>query len=105
MGMRAWVMLGFVGLIGVHPIMAADAHWTRVASPNFEMYSTAGERSAREPVRYFEQGRRFFDQMMPHPVERPSRVLILAFSSLKEYEPYRLNDYATAYYHAAAGHD
>jgi tetratricopeptide (TPR) repeat protein len=103
--MRAWVMLGFSGLIGVHSIQAADARWNRVASPNFEMYSTAGERSARETIRHFEQVRSFFDQMMPHPVERPSRVLILAFSSLKEYEPYRLNDYATAYYHAAADHD
>jgi hypothetical protein len=105
MKMRAWVTLGFGALICLHSITAADAHWTRIASPNFEMYTTAGERNARDTIRYFEQVRGFFAQMMPHALEKPSQVRILAFNSEKEYAPYRLNDYATAYYHSSGDHD
>jgi len=103
--MRAWVTLGFGALICLRSVTAADAHWTRLASPNFEMYTTAGERSARDTIRYFEQVRSFFAQMMPHALEKPAPLRILVFNSLKEYEPYRLNDYATAFYHATADHD
>src|SRR5271155_192909 len=103
--MRASVTLGFAGLICFHSITAAETHWSRIASPNFEMYTTAGERSARETIRYFEQVHGFFDQMMPHAQDKPSQVRILAFSSEKEYAPYRLNGYATAYYHASGDHD
>jgi thioredoxin-like negative regulator of GroEL len=105
MEMRAWVTLGFSSLFCLHSLTAADPRWSRMASPNFEMYTTAGERSARDTIRYFEQVRGFFAQMMPHALEKPSHVRILAFNSLKEYEPYRLNEYATAYYHATADHD
>src|SRR5580658_6548827 len=105
MGMRAWVTLGFGSLICLHSVTAADARWTRIASPNFEMYTTASERSASDTIRYFEQVRGFFDQMMPHALEKPSQVRILAFNSEKEYAPYRLNAYATAYYTASGDHD
>ncbi len=105
MEMRAWVTLGFGSLACLHSIAAADTRWTRIASPNFEMYTTAGERSARDTIRYFEQVRGFFAQMMPHALEKPTQVRILAFNSEKEYAPYRLNDYATAYYHASGDHD
>jgi tetratricopeptide (TPR) repeat protein len=105
MEMRAWVMLGFGSLLCLRSITAADTRWTRIASPNFEMYTTAGERSARDTIRYFEQVRGFFDQMMPHALEKPSQVRILVFSSEKEYAPYRLNSYATAYYHSSGDHD
>jgi len=69
------------------------------------MYTTAGERSARDTIRYFEQVRGFFDQMMPHARDKPSQVRILVFNSEKEYAPYRLNGYATAYYHSSGDHD
>jgi hypothetical protein len=84
---------------------AADVHWSRIASPNFEMYTTAGDRSARDTIRYFEQVHSFFDQMMPHASEKPSQVRILAFNSEKEYAPYRLNEFATAYYTGSGDHD
>ena len=103
--MRGWIALGFASLVCVHSIAAADAHWSRIASPNFEIYTTANERDARATLLYFEQVRGFFDQMMPHPLEKPSQVRIVAFSSLKEFEPYRFNEYATAYYHATGDHD
>src|SRR5271156_6494807 len=100
MGMRSWIAV-FIGiLIPLYSLTAGEARWIRMTSPNFEMYTTAGERSARDTIRYFEQVRSFFAQMMPHALEKPAPLRILVFNSLKEYEPYRLNDYATAFYHA-----
>jgi tetratricopeptide (TPR) repeat protein len=64
------------------------------------MYTTASERSARETLRYFEQVRGFFVQVMMGSI--PGKTLpvrIIAFNSKKEYEPYRLNNFATAFYH------
>jgi hypothetical protein len=76
-----------------------------MSSANFEMYTTAGERSARDTLRYFEQVRSFFAQTMPHAVEDSEKVRIVAFNSAKEYEPYRINEFAIAYYQSAGDHD
>ena len=78
---------------------AADPHWSRMQSPNFEMYTTAGERSARDTLRYFEQVHSFFAQTMPSALGKPLPVRIVAFSSAKEFEPYKFNEVAVAYYH------
>ena len=85
--------------------LAADSRWSRMQSPNFEMYTTAGERSARDTLRYFEQIHGFFAQSMPAAIEKPLPVRIVAFSSLKEYEPFRFNEFATAYYQGTADCD
>ncbi len=88
-------------------VRGADQRWTRMKSPNFEMYTTAGERSARDTLRYFEQVHSFFMQRMPDASARAkqSPVQIVAFNSLKEYEPFRPNEFATAYYHSTAERD
>jgi tetratricopeptide (TPR) repeat protein len=84
---------------------AAETHWSRMASPHFEMYTTTDERSARDTLRYFEQVRSVFAQAMPKTSAQNAAVRIIAFSSMKEYEPYRMNDFAVAYYHPGADHD
>src|SRR4051812_31334897 len=86
---------------------ALSAHedaWIRMASPNFEMYSSAGERPTREALAYFEQVRGFFLQALGRDTT-PERVFIVAFGSKKQYEPFRLNEFATAYYHSSADRD
>jgi tetratricopeptide (TPR) repeat protein len=103
--MRNWITLGACGFVFLNFMTAAETRWIRIASSNFDMYTTAGERSARATLQYFEQVRSFFAQTMPHPLEESVRVRIVAFNSLKEYEPYRLNEFATAYYHSTADHD
>jgi tetratricopeptide (TPR) repeat protein len=80
---------------------AAETKWIKLKSPNFEMYTTASERSGRETLKYFEQVRAFFVQVMMGSI--PGKALpvrIVAFNSKKEYEPYRLNNFATAFYHS-----
>ncbi len=84
---------------------AAEIHWIRIQSPNFELYSTASERSARETLEEFEQVRAFFLNTLPTKDQKPLPVRIVTFNSAKEYEPYRFNEFATAYYYPGAERD
>src|SRR5437868_834764 len=93
--MRLWIHLILCAALA----SAADSRWMRMESSHFEMYTTAGDRAARETLRYFEQVHSFFEQAMPAANEKPLPIRIVAFNSAKEYEPYRLNEFATAYYH------
>lgn len=74
-------------------------------SDNFEIYSTASEGSTRETLTYFEQIRSFFLQTTGKGIDAAPPITLVAFGSPKEYEPYRLNDFATAYYHQTVDHD
>ena len=102
--MQNWIRLGACGFVCLH-LATAETRWTRIESPNFEMYTTSGERSAKSTISYFEQVRSFFAQTMPQLAEERIRVRIVAFNSMKEYEPYRFNEFATAYYRSTADHD
>ena len=62
-------------------LVAGEPQWTRLVSPNFEMYTTAGPRGARDTLRYFEQVHSFFEQQMPNAAATHERVRIVAFSS------------------------
>jgi tetratricopeptide (TPR) repeat protein len=84
---------------------AAEPRWIRIQSPNFELYSTASEKTARETLEQFEQVRAFFLNTLPTKDQKPLPVRIVAFNSLKEYEPYRANEFATAYYHPGSERD
>src|SRR5437588_4767970 len=64
-----------------------EPHWVRIQSPNFEMYSSAGEKSSRETLRYFEQVRGFFTQAFGDGANASPSVCIVAFNSKKEFEP------------------
>ncbi len=102
--MRRDILRELSGFVLLAPVLLAQPHWTRMASPNFEMYTTSGERDARDTLRYFEQVRGFFGEGLEHSTEkRPVRVV--AFSSMKEFEPYRPNEFAMAYYQSGQTHD
>jgi len=102
--MRSWVTRGaFVFIFA--GLLTAETRWIKIATPHFEMYTSAGERSALDTLRYFEQVRSFFSQNLPHPLEETGPVRIVAFSSEKEYQPYRPNEFAIAFYHETARHE
>jgi hypothetical protein len=86
-------------------LLGAGSNWIHLKSSNFEMYTTAGERNARETLKYFEQVRGFFVQIMGSIPGKPLPVKIVGFNSKKEYEPYRLNNFATAFYHGTSTSD
>jgi len=74
------------------------AEWNKATSANFELYTTAGERDARETLQLFEQVRAFFMEVKSSSVTTRLPVTIVGFRNAKEYKPYALNEVAAAYY-------
>jgi tetratricopeptide (TPR) repeat protein len=79
------------------PLAAADP-WVKLTTPNFELYTSAGEKKGREAILYFEQVRSFFLQGSVSKRVSEFPVRIVAFRGEKQYHPYRLNEFAFAYY-------
>src|SRR5215471_10991418 len=84
---------------------AAPDPWLKITSANFELYTTAGERSGCDLVRYFEQVRSFFTQAFGSRLASARPARIIAFRNEKEYQPYRPNEFASAFYQAGVAHD
>jgi tetratricopeptide (TPR) repeat protein len=76
----------------------AAEQWTRLQTPHFELYTTAGEKKGRELILYFEQVRSFFIQASPVKgvADFPARIVV--FRSEKQYKPYAPNEAAAAFY-------
>ena len=89
-------------LLGVALLMAGAAgaagRWTYVATPNFEVYTTAGEGAARDALKRFELVREFFAQSLSVAARTESPVRLILFQSAKEFEPYKPNEAAAAFY-------
>jgi hypothetical protein len=100
MGHRSWLFAVFASVAAG----ASGPNWIRAQSPDFEVYSTAGEATVRETLREFEEVRALFrslslvDTDAVDPDAHVAPVRIVAFGSAKEYEPYRLNGFAVAFY-------
>lgn len=73
--------------------------WTRLTTPHFELYTTAGEKKGRDTILYFEQVRSFFARLVPSnkkAAETPVRIVL--FRSEAQFKPYAPNEVAAAYY-------
>ena len=70
------------------PALAAD-NWTRITTPNFELYTTAGEKKGKETVRRFEQVREFFLKASPVRGSSDFPVRIIEFETADQYAPFR----------------
>ncbi len=77
---------------------AFGAEWLKIASPNFELFTTASEKKGREAILYFEQMRALFLRLRPAPLVGFLPVRLIAFQNEKEYKPFRMNEFADAYY-------
>ena len=85
--MRLWVS-ALISALAVSPAAASDApRWLKIKSPNFELFTTAGERSGREVARHFEQVRSFFLDVMGLGSKSGPPVRIVVFRSDKEFAP------------------
>jgi signal recognition particle subunit SEC65 len=82
---------------------SAAPRWLKLNSANFELFTTAGERRGRDAILYFEQVRGLFLKATHSSGGSALPVRIVAFSSDKEYQPYRASEAAAAY--AMGGHD
>jgi hypothetical protein len=87
------------------PLPAAAADWTLASSDHFEIYTTAGARTARETLAQFERIRAFFAEQLKltPPVGRPVRLIL--FSNERQFRPYRINDAVVAYYRPGPDRD
>jgi tetratricopeptide (TPR) repeat protein len=89
--------VAFLALLAGMPAIAAD-HWLRIASPDFELYTTASDKQGRDTIRHLEQVRAFFLQASPirNPGDFPLRIF--QFDTEAQYEPYRQNAFTVAYF-------
>jgi hypothetical protein len=79
---------------------SGSEQWVRLTTPHFELYTTAGEKSGRQTILYFEQVRSFFTQVAPVTGVTEFPVRIIVFKSEKQYKPYAWNEVAFAYFTA-----
>src|ERR1700688_3360133 len=89
-----------MALLAAIPALAAD-HWTRLATPDFELYTTASEGQGRDAIRHLEQVRRFFLQASPIRNAGDFPLRIIQFDTEAQYKPFRPNDLAVSYFVAA----
>jgi tetratricopeptide (TPR) repeat protein len=76
----------------------AATEWSKITSPNFEMYTTASEKDARRTLEYFEQVRDFFMRIKAQQVTTRLPVTIVAFKNAKQYKPYSPSATSAAYF-------
>jgi tetratricopeptide (TPR) repeat protein len=77
---------------------AGEPTWILMQNENFRVYSSASERDTREVLNQFELIRKFFNQITAAKPEKVEPVPVMVFGTEKEYLPFRLNEFATAYY-------
>jgi len=95
--LRSFLQLALIAACAYQPLLAGQ-RWISVTTPHFEMYTTNNEKQAIQALQVFEQVRYFFLQNSKGKQAPEDRVRIIAFSSEKEYKPYRLNGGSFAYY-------
>ncbi|MEI9976225.1 MAG: hypothetical protein WDO73_31775 [Ignavibacteriota bacterium] len=77
----------------------------QIRSTHFDLLTTAAEHDGRDMIRHFEQVRGFFLRIFGLKSTEETPVRIIAFHSEKEFQPYRPNESATAFYHGGSEHD
>jgi tetratricopeptide (TPR) repeat protein len=99
-----WLLL--TPLFPTSRVFSAEPKWIHVPSSDFEIFSSAGESDTRRVLLYFERVRTFFDaSASPTSRQRTEPVRVIVFGSRKEYDQYRFNEFADAYYTQVAGRD
>jgi len=89
---RAFVLLALAGVLG------AEDKWVRVQTDNFEVFTSQGERKAKETALYFEQLREFFLYYWQVKADPATPVRIIVFSGEKQYAPFQPGKHAAGYF-------
>ncbi|MEK7404561.1 MAG: hypothetical protein AAB225_05590 [Acidobacteriota bacterium] len=77
---------------------AAGDEWTKLAAPNFEVFTTAGQGRGREVLQHFEQMRGFFLSKTGWNLPPGPPVRVVVFRSEKQFDLYRDSKIFGAYY-------
>ncbi len=101
-----YTLLGLLSLGGgASRLLAAEAKWIKVSTAHFSMFTSNGERRAKDTLLHFEQVRTFFQKATNFAPKDDEIVQVVAFQNEKEYKPYQLNAGATAYYQRTQSQD
>ena len=84
---------------------AAEPRWITIQNANFHVYSSASERDTRAILAQFERVRAFFAQFTGTAPDQRVPVSVVIFGSEKEYQSYRPNEFAAAYYAGQSDRD
>jgi tetratricopeptide (TPR) repeat protein len=98
------IVLFFAVPLAITPAPAAE-HWVRIATPDFELYTTAGEKHGRDTIRHFEQVREFFLKASPVRSTGDFPLRIYQFDTESQYKPFRPNESTVAYFVATPARD
>ncbi len=86
-----------VAVIGLGARAQPAGSWTVARCQHFEVYSQAGEASARAALHWFEQLRGLLVRQTGLKLDGLQPLRVIGFRSAKEYEPFRLRPAAAAY--------
>jgi tetratricopeptide (TPR) repeat protein len=92
-------------VLSLLPVYLSAADWSLARSSHFEVYAQGHPETARALLLWFEQLRGYFAQQPNLNVGERRPVRVVAFASLREYEPYRLSPAADAYHVQAGNQD
>src|SRR5579883_3384389 len=90
-----------LALISSSLAFAADPTWQLAHTQHFAVYAQGPEQRARSILLRFEQLRAFFLEQTAFGADQAVPVVVIAFNSAKEYDPYRLGPAADAYFASA----
>lgn len=91
-------------IIGFCASARAASGWRLTRSQHFEIYSQSSDAGTRAALLWFEQLRGFFLEQTGLKLDHLQPVRVIAFGSVKQYEPYRLRS-ADGYYVGAEAQD
>ena len=83
----------------------AAERWTYASSDHFEVYTTGGNRQARDALIYFERVHAFFTDFLKRTPRQGKPTRLIIFSGDKQFAPYRPNEVAAAFYLAGPDRD
>jgi Tfp pilus assembly protein PilF len=97
-----WGILFALAVIAAEASAAAST-WTRVSSPSIDIFTDAGENSARALLDRFETLNRIFRES--NVAESPPHLRVFIFSSERDFEKYRPSRAAAGFYRSEEDQD
>ncbi|MBX9601646.1 MAG: hypothetical protein K2X35_11590 [Bryobacteraceae bacterium] len=79
-------------------VVSGEDKWLVARTDNFELFTTEGNRQAKEAIQHFERVRAFFAASVTGKRDNSQPIRIVAFNSEKDFRPFRPGESAFAYY-------
>jgi len=103
--MRMRWLLWAVAYLAAPAVPGAEPTWTRIKSGRVELIASAGEKKARDAVLPFERLQNLLGEIVKPRGLAPAPVRVVLFQSKREYEPYRVGEFAVAHSITGQGRD